>query len=114
MMPSKKKPIKKSVKAKVAKKPKSQSEKKRAPKLMLAKKPQKNVQKSMQKKKAASPPSPKSSGGNIFWKVLEMRKQEREARKGEASQFESKDPRHVYSDKHSRFARFAGPRRRAA
>jgi hypothetical protein len=103
-MPAKKKPVKKSVKAKVIKKAKSQSEKKRAPKLMAAKK----------SKKAAAPPSPKSSGGNIFWKVLEMRKQEREARKADASQFDAKDPRHVYSDKHSRFARFAGPRRRAA
>ncbi len=111
-MPAKKKPIKKSIKTKAIKKPmkmvmkvakkmtsakaKSQTEKnKRAPKPMAAKKPH-------------------ASGGNIFWKVLEMRKQERETRKLGPAQYDSKDPRHVHNDKHSRFARFAGPRRRAA
>jgi hypothetical protein len=93
-MPLKKKPLKKPLKSagrkKVIAKSKSHTEKKKTLK-------------------------PKASGGNIFWKVLEMRKQERQARhQGEQGNHDAKDPRHVYNDKHSKFARFAGPRRRAA
>lgn len=115
-MPLKKKPTKKqtekSVKAKKVSvkspiKSKSQSEKKKSPpKLMAIKK--------TEKKKIAQP-KPTASGGNIFWKVLEMRKQEREARiRAESEGYENKDPRNVYSDKHAKFSRYAGPRRRAA
>ena len=105
-MPAKKKTVKaKSAKLKLVPKAKSQIEKKK----VAVRKPK------IEAKKKAEKPAPKASGGNIFWKVLEMRKQEREARLNkENGQHDHSDHRNVYSDKHAKFGRFAGPRRRAA
>jgi hypothetical protein len=109
-MPAKKKiakPKLKLVKSKVQPKAKkSQIEKKHAtakPKLAAKK-----------TKAKAHKPVPQASGGSIFWKVLEMRRREREQRQEQQHAHDGKDNRHLYSDKHSKFGRFAGPRRKAA
>lgn len=106
-MPAKKTAVRKPT----AKTTKPRAAKKVAPKAKAAKV---NV-KAKAPTKRAHAPTPKPEQQHPMWRLLEAKKQQREAQQGQTHLHGERDEhRHLEHRQQMRFSKFAGPRRRAA